>query len=172
MRVAEAADIDKVAHVAAATFGLACPPTITPERVSAFITEVLSPERFADYLADPSRLVLVAEEAGRVVGYAMLVAGEPADGEVRAAIRHRPTVELSKIYVLPGSHGSGAARQLLEAGRGWAKDSGAAGLWLGVNQQNARAQRFYTKNGFQVVGTKRFNVGGAEEDDFVMEQPL
>ena len=172
VRVAEAADVDRVAHVAAATFGLACPPTISPERVSAFITDVLSPERFADYLADPSRLVLVAEEAGRVVGYAMLVAGEPADGEVRAAIRHRPTVELSKIYVLPGSHGSGAARQLLDAGRDWAKDSGAAGLWLGVNQQNSRAQRFYTKNGFQVVGTKRFNVGGAEEDDFVMEQPL
>ncbi|MGN6753802.1 MAG: GNAT family N-acetyltransferase [Intrasporangium sp.] len=158
--------------MAAATFGLACPPTISPQRVSAFITQFLSPERFGDYMADPDRVVLIAEENGRAVGYAMLVAGEPADEDARGAIHHRPAVELSKIYVLPSSHGTGASGQLLEAGRAWAKDRGAAGIWLGVNQQNARAQKFYGKNGFRIVGTKRFNVGGAQEEDFVMEQPL
>ncbi|MEO6997186.1 MAG: GNAT family N-acetyltransferase, partial [Terracoccus sp.] len=45
-------------------------------------------------------------------------------------------------------------------------------VWLGVNQQNERAQRFYAKSGFTVVGTKRFLVGDRYEDDFVMERPL
>jgi GNAT superfamily N-acetyltransferase len=161
-----------VAQVAAATFGLACPPTISPQRVSAFITEVLSPERFADYIVDDDRVVLIAEDDGRAVGYAMLVAGEPADDDVRGVVHHRPTVELSKLYVLPSAHGAGASGQLLEAGREWAKERGATTIWLGVNQQNARAQKFYGKNGFRIVGTKRFNVGGAHEEDFVMEMPL
>lgn len=172
VRAAGPADVDRLAQVAAATFGLACPPSMSPERVTTFITETLSPERFTDYVADPDRVVLVAEDEGRTVGYAMLVAGEPADDDVRASVQQRPTVELSKIYVLPRSHGNGTSRQLLEAGRDWASSRGAAGLWLGVSQENARAQRFYTKNGFHVVGTRRFTVGGIDEDDLVMEAPL
>jgi ribosomal protein S18 acetylase RimI-like enzyme len=60
----------------------------------------------------------------------------------------------------------------MAASIGWARSVGAAGVWLGVNQQNERAQRFYAKSGFERVGTKRFLVGGQYEDDFVLEQPL
>jgi len=172
VRPASAADVPALASVAAETFGLACPPSMSRERVEAFIADVLSTERFAEYLADPARHVLLAEEDGTAVGYAMLVAGEPADDDVRAAIRRRPTVELSKIYVLPSSHGGGTASRLMAESIGWARSTGAAGVWLGVNQQNERAQRFYAKNGFERVGTKRFLVGGQYEDDFVLEQPL
>ena len=48
----------------------------------------------------------------------------------------------------------------------------AAGVWLGVNQENERAQKFYAKSGFEKVGTKRFLVGDRYEDDYVFEQPL
>ena len=53
-----------------------------------------------------------------------------------------------------------------------ARDRGAQGMWLGVNQLNARAQAFYTRSGFAVVGTKHFQVGGRLEDDYVLERPL
>jgi len=172
VRPAGTADVSAVAAVAAATFELACPPSMTRDRVEAFVDEVLSPERFADYVADPSRQVLLAETEGTVLGYAMLVRGEPSDDDVRATIRLRPTVELSKIYVLPQAHGTGAAALLMGRALEWARESGAAGVWLGVNQQNERAQRFYGKSGFERVGTKRFLVGGVHEDDYVMERAL
>jgi ribosomal protein S18 acetylase RimI-like enzyme len=41
-----------------------------------------------------------------------------------------------------------------------------------VNQENARANRFYEKSGFTLVGTKHFLVGDRLEDDFVRERPL
>jgi RimJ/RimL family protein N-acetyltransferase len=41
-----------------------------------------------------------------------------------------------------------------------------------VNEENARANRFYEKNGFAKVGTKRFLVGERYEDDFVRERVL
>jgi ribosomal protein S18 acetylase RimI-like enzyme len=50
----------------------------------------------------------------------------------------------------------------------YAEASGARCIWLGVNQQNVRAQRFYAKHGFTVGGTKTFRVGRRVEDDFVM----
>ena len=40
------------------------------------------------------------------------------------------------------------------------------------NQENARAQRFYGRHGFAVVGAKRFRVGDRDESDFVMELEL
>ncbi|GAB3877323.1 GNAT family N-acetyltransferase [Terrabacter terrigena] len=172
VRPATPDDVPMLASVAAATFVLACPPSMAPERVAAFVSEVLSPERFRAYLADPDRRLLLAERSGAVLGYAMLVSGEPSDGDVREAIHYRPTVELSKIYVLPEAHGTGAAGLLMERGLDWARSVGAAGVWLGVNQQNERAQRFYAKSGFHRVGTKRFLVGGVHEDDFVMERAL
>jgi GNAT superfamily N-acetyltransferase len=161
-----------LAKVAAATFALACPPSMSPERVEAFVADVLSADRFAAYVADPDRRLLLAERQGSALGYAMLVAGEPGDDDVRAAIRHRPTVELSKIYVLPEAHGTGTAALLMSGCLDWARSTSAAGVWLGVNQQNERAQRFYAKSGFERVGTKRFLVGGVYEDDFVMERAL
>jgi GNAT superfamily N-acetyltransferase len=140
--------------------------------VDAFVAEHLTAQRFEEYVADAGRAVLVAEDDGTAIGYAMLVHGEPYDADVRAVVRHRPTTELSKIYVLPNAHGGGVAGQLLAAAVAVARELGAAGMWLGTNQANVRAQRFYEKSGFARIGTKRFHVGNRWEDDFVYELVL
>jgi diamine N-acetyltransferase len=145
---------------------------MSPESVTMFIDANLTAARFEEYVADPGRAVLLAEEGGRTVGYAMLVHGEPYDEGVRALVKHRPTTELSKIYVLPDAHGGGVARDLLEAAIEVAREIGAAGIWLGTNQANERAHRFYLKSGFERIGTKRFWVGDHYEDDFVFELAL
>jgi GNAT superfamily N-acetyltransferase len=140
-----------------------------PASIERFVAEHLTAERFTEYVADPGRAVLVAEEDGQAVGYAMLVHGEPYDADVRAVVRHVPTTELSKIYVLPSAHGGGIAGELLAAAVDVARGIGAAGMWLGTNQANERAQRFYLKSGFERIGTKRFWVGDHYEDDYVFE---
>ena len=143
-----------------------------PESVQKFIDANLTAERFEEYVADPGRAVLIAEDGDVAVGYLMLVHGEPYDADVRAVVRHLPTTELSKIYVLPSGHGGGISRDLLAAALDVARDIGAAGMWLGTNQSNERAQRFYLKSGFEQVGTKRFWVGDHYEDDYVFELVL
>lgn len=180
VRPATGADAPVLATVAAATFALACPPHTTQEAIATFIADVLSVERFEDYLADPARDLFLALEGdageGEAVtlatGYAMLVTGEPADPDVRAALQLHPTSELSKIYVLPGQHGGGTSRLLMAAALDAARARGSRGAWLGVNQLNERAQRFYGKSGFTRVGAKRFLVGDRYEDDYVFEQAL
>lgn len=180
VRRAAAADADTLATIAAATFRLACPPSVTEESMALFVRDVLSPERFEEYLAEPARVLFVAERPDvpgllrgpDALGYAMVVVGEPDDEDVRAVLTHRPTAELSKIYVLPDAHGAGVSRLLMAASLEAARGVGAQGVWLGVNQLNVRAQRFYAKSGFTRVGTKRFLVGHRYEDDYVFEQRL
>lgn len=171
VRPAEHGELDALARLAALTFPLACPPGSTAQDQQEFIDTVLSPQRFAEYLDDPARDVLVAGDS-ELVGYTMLVAGEPADEDVQAALHLRPTIELSKCYVHPDHHGAGIANALMAASLDVARGRGAHGMWLGVNQQNARAQAFYVRSGFAIVGTKHFTVGTRVEDDYVLERPL
>jgi GNAT superfamily N-acetyltransferase len=172
VRRAGPADSVVLAQVAAATFALACPPHITQQAIDTFVADVLSQECFDGYLADPRRDLFVSVDDGTTTGYAMLVCDEPTDADVQAALSVRPTAELSKIYVLPAHHGAGTSRLLMRAAIEAARARGAAGVWLGVNQKNERAQRFYAKSGFEKVGTKRFLVGDRYEHDFVFERVL
>jgi ribosomal protein S18 acetylase RimI-like enzyme len=178
-RVATPDDADAVAALAARTFALACPPSTTAEAIAEHIRTVLSPGRFRAHLADPAHRVVLAEVDGRAVGYTMLVAAPPADADVAGSLRLRPVVELSKVYVEAGSHGAGVARPLmaetLRIARELAGEPGRdaeAGIWLGVNEHNARAIRFYESRGFRVVGTRSFRLADAVETDHVMERPL
>jgi diamine N-acetyltransferase len=174
VRPAVPADAAALAEVAGATFALACPPSTTAEAIADFIATRLSVPAFDAYLADAARILLVAERGpGQPLdGYTMLVLGEPADADVAGSIRIRPTVELSKIYVREGSHGRGTAGELLARSLDAAREREAAGMWLGTNQENERAQRFYVKHGFERVGVKRFRLGDRWEDDYVFERAL
>ncbi|MEF3402504.1 GNAT family N-acetyltransferase [Agromyces sp. CCNWLW203] len=176
IRPATMADAAALSSLAAATFPLACPPHTTPEAIADFIARNFGVDHFEAYLADPERILLVAElpgaEAPRLLGYTMLVGGEPADADAARAVTARPTIELSKVYVLAESHGTGAGAALMRGSLDAARAAGAATIWLGVNEENARAIAFYERHGFAKVGDKHFVVGGRVEDDWVMEQPL
>jgi GNAT superfamily N-acetyltransferase len=148
---------EELAAVAARTFPLACPPATAPEDIASFIDTNLSAERFAEYLADPQRAIITAAQDGRIIGYAMLIRGGPDD-----------TAELSKMYVVSDHHRGGVSTALMDCTLATAKEWGMHRVWLGVNQENERAQRFYAKNGFKVNGTRTFQVGTRRENDYVM----
>ncbi len=169
---AESVDAVELAAVAARTFPLACPPSVTLSDIAAFIDANLSDARFTDYLTDPQRLIFTTSDAGRITGYAMLISGAPDDPDVRRAVDIRPATELSKIYVLPAHHGSGVAAALMHAALTASADRGDGCVWLGVNQKNERAQQFYKKSGFTISGHRSFRLGGHLESDYVMVRPL
>jgi len=166
------ADAHLVSTLAIETFPLACPPGTTRENIDLFCATKLSPDAFEAYFADPRVRIWCAVEADELVGYVMTVSGEPEDPVIVAAVMNRPTVEISKIYLRPSAHGSGIAQQLMSVAVEDAKALGAQSVWLGVNQQNERANSFYERNGFVLVGERRFQVGDSLEEDFVRELVL
>lgn len=171
--VTDVADADAVASVAAVTFPLACPPGTTTESTDAFVAANLTQAHFAEHIAAPDRDVLVARDAGgAIVGYTLVVHAEPSDPEVREVVPMRPVSEVSKVYVLESAHGSGTAQALVAASLDRAAARGSVAAWLGVSNVNVRAQRFYTKTGFRIVGRKSFWLGGIEERDYVMVRDL
>jgi len=174
LRVTTAApeDVKELAAVAARTFPLACPPSVSADNIAAFIGANLTETRFADYLADPERVVLSAHEDGRIVGYVMLVRGVADDADVQQAVGVLPAVELSKMYVLPEHHGAGVSAALMTSALAAAAGTDGRCVWLGVNRQNHRAQRFYAKHGFRVSGGRTFQLGPHLEHDYVLVRML
>ncbi|GAA4642097.1 GNAT family N-acetyltransferase [Gordonia humi] len=183
--VTDPAEAAAVAEVAATTFPLACPPHSKPEDIAAHIENLLSPQRFVDYIADPAKQVLVVRDgAGAVLGYALLVYGRPDNDDALAAVesadggaealRAGAVAEVSKMYVLPDHHASRnetrPAHALMRACIDAAHDHGAEYIWLGVNELNERAQKYYRKMGFAQIGTKTFDMNGVVEHDHVMGQ--
>jgi len=76
------------------------------------------------------------------------------------------------MYVLPDSHGAGTSAALMAEAVKRAEGLAAKCVWLGVNQHNQRAQRFYAKYGFSINGTKTFRLGSGIENDYVMVRPV
>ena len=169
IRLAAPADAAALAELAAATFPLACPASADPADIQQFIATNLAEEHFADHLVDETKAILVDDDFG---GYTLIIFRDPTDPDVASVITRRPTAELSKCYVRAGSHGSGLATGLMQGSLALARSRGCASVWLGVNEENAKANRFYEKQGFEKVGTKRFKLGERWEHDFVREVVL
>ena len=85
----------------------------------------------AAVLEDPAHTTLVAESRDGPVGFATF-----------------ETDYLHQLVVAPAAKGRGVAARLLTA----AKAASPTGLRLDVNQANARAVRFYTREGFVIEG--------------------
>lgn len=177
VRRAGAADAEALSRLAALTFPLACTPQTPADVLAAHIATRLDPDTFRRQLGDPACVVLVAESlavtgGGDLVGYTMLLGGDPGDPDVADVIRLRPTIALERCYVHPDHHGTGVADLLMGQTLAAAAATGAAGAWLGVSEENDRANAFYARHGFEPVGRKRFRIGDRWEDDVVRERSL
>lgn len=166
-----------VAEVAAATFPLACPPHSSPDDIAGFIKTNLAEANFAEYIASDKSDVLIARTPdGTTVGYSLVHHRPPSDPDVAAVVVEAPSSELSKMYVLPDHHSRGRtdppAQLLMRAAIETARERGSVLVWLGVNQENVRAQRFYAKMGFERAGVKTFDLNGSIENDFILTRRL
>ncbi|MFD6143018.1 GNAT family N-acetyltransferase [Promicromonospora sp. NPDC060271] len=174
VRRATADDAAEVAWLAALTFPLACPPEASRPEMAAHIAQKLNPARFREWATSDRHALFVYDDGVRLLGYALVIVGTP-DGAAEAATvreasgRPAPYVELSKIYVLPDVQGGVVSGALMRAASETADELGP-GLpyWLATNAQNLRAQAFYRKHGFEVIGKRTYVVGGLEHDDVVL----
>ena len=137
----------------------------TPEDLGLFLQNHSRGTWLQD-LADPACAVCVGETGGNAVAYAKLT---PPDVPIPFTAS---AIELKQFYVLGDWQGTGVANQLM----GWVIDEararGADELFLSVFTRNERAQRFYSRFGFEEVGRQKFMVGNHADEDIVMRRAL
>lgn len=171
IRQARPDEATAVADLAVETFPMACPPSLSEHDMRAYIDAHLTAQRFAEHIAHPERDVLVACDDTHLLGYVLLFFGPDGAPAPDMGVTLATSGLLSKCYVRHESHGQGVAAALLEAAEHRAVERGVEGLWLNVNYDNHRAQRFYAKHGWERVGYVDFIVGKAVHRDPVLQKP-
>jgi len=142
-------------------------PKNAPHDLEAYMQTAFSVEQIASELADEKALFLVADYGGELAGYAKLIF-ESTEPDI---IAEWP-VELSRLYSHQKFLGKGVGQTLMDACFDRAIEAGRDVIWLGVWEYNPRAQRFYEKNGFRVVGSHVFLLGKDAQTDILMQREL
>lgn len=97
---------------------------------------------FLAQLQDDSKLVLVADAEGAVVGHLTGSLGEPSD------VRPIRVATLVSMFVMPSHRGAGVGARLVAAFREWAKSIDADRVSVSAYATNEGAIRFYRRHGF------------------------
>lgn len=105
--------------------------------------------KMAGLVADPTQVMVVAQDSGGLVGFIRLSLG------VTAPVSGCGDVEIATLYVQPRHHGKGIGKRLLAEGMAQVE----GGVWLATNAQNDPAIAFYLHSGFRKMGETHFCIG-------------
>jgi ribosomal protein S18 acetylase RimI-like enzyme len=111
---------------------------------AVFTTDILSRRSFRRFLATPTASLIVAEDGGKLAGYALVL--------------YPPRSKLARLYsiaVAPHSAQRGVGPRLLAAAEQAAWRRQRRAMRLEVHEHNTRAIARYEKSGYRLFGRHR-----------------
>lgn len=142
-------------------------PKNAPDDLNHYMRQAFNQEQIAAELDDPKNIFLIAEIEGEAAGYAKIIIDN-----IEPGITADQPIELSRLYSHQKHLGQGVGQKLMDACFDRAREEHRDVMWLGVWEFNPRAQRFYEKNGFRVVGSHVFQLGKDSQTDLLMQKDL
>ncbi len=167
LRKATLSDLPELLALARTSFLQAFTAGNKPENVQAYLAEAFTEDKLTKEMQEPASTFILANLGGKLVGYTKLnLAAAQAD------VQDPRSVEVARLYTLEEVWGKGMGQLLLDAGINFARQEGKTWLWLGVWEHNARAIRFYEKNGLRIFGSHPFPFGDEIQNDWLMRVEL
>ncbi|MCB1025268.1 MAG: GNAT family N-acetyltransferase [Acidobacteria bacterium] len=142
-------------------------PKNAPEDMAAYMDEAFSTQTITKELSDSNSIFILAEIGGEAVGYAKVTLGS-----IEKGIEAGRPIELNRLYATQDQIGKGIGQKLIDECFKVASEHNCDVMWLGVWEYNPRAQRFYEKQGFKVVGEHVFLLGKDPQIDLLMQKEL
>jgi diamine N-acetyltransferase len=167
IRLAEVSDAGLLSVLGAVTFYEAYYEQDDPPDLAGYILQTYEVNRIRLELEDPGSVYFLLFFEGKAVGYAKLRLNSSVE-----CVPNKNAVELQRIYLVERMFGRGIGDRLMGHCLSFAERNGATQLWLGVWEENRRAQKFYDKHGFYQVGTVTFPYGDTVGINWVMVKDL
>jgi ribosomal protein S18 acetylase RimI-like enzyme len=136
-----------------------------PDDLATFERAAYSLETVAAELSDPARATWVAEQHGRLVGYAQVGPCKLPHPDVSAE-----DGELYQLYIARDAQGLRLGAGLLDRALAHLAAHRPGPVWLGVWSGNAKAQAFYAAREFVRVGGYQFAVGKWLDDELILRR--
>ena len=167
LRKADLTDLPELLALARTSFVQAFTAGNKPENVQAYLAEAFTEDKLTKEIQETASTFIVASLAGKLVGYTKLNLSA-----AQADVQDPASVEVARLYTLEEVWGTGLGQVLLDAAIAFGRQEGKTWLWLGVWEHNARAIRFYEKNGLRIFGSHPFPFGDEIQTDWLMRMDL
>ncbi|MGH8177331.1 MAG: GNAT family N-acetyltransferase [Steroidobacter sp.] len=156
IRAARSTDAATLTEFARKTYTQAFGNTFRPSDLSSHLDRHLSLAKVVRILGED--VVLLAEADAAIIGYVQF-------GEARSStgVDVSGAQELRRLYVDAAFQDRGVGAALMDAALEHPRLRNAARIYLEVWEHNLRAQKFYVRYGFKVIGTRAFAVESGPE---------
>lgn len=159
--------LDQLQQISRQTFSEAFTSGNSEANLQDYLEKGFSPTKLLHELRDPNSVFYFAMLHSQPIGYLKL-----NFGEAQTELKDPKSMEIERIYVLAAFLGKKPGQALLEKAIAIATTKGLDFIWLGVWEENARAIRFYEKNGFVAFDKHFFTVGTDKQTDILMRLDL
>jgi ribosomal protein S18 acetylase RimI-like enzyme len=136
----------------------------TAENMRKYLDDAFSTEKLSAELRDPGARFYFAIIHNDIVGYLKI-----NFGSAQTELSDAHSMEIERIYVVKAYQGKQVAQKLYETAIVLARQAAVDFVWLGVWEENARAIRFYEKNGFVAFDRHIFTLGDDAQTDIMMK---
>lgn len=168
LRTATPADAAALARLGTDSFVAKFGHLYVPDDLANFLAGSHSEAKVAKEIADPAMRVMLAERDGHLLGYCKLVMACGWPEHARA----QDVIELKQLYTAPEATGQGIGAALMDWALTEAAAFGAGEVQLSVYSDNAGAQKFYARYGFEKVADIHFMVGEQRDEEFLFAKVL
>jgi diamine N-acetyltransferase len=160
IRLANTEDLMIVEQLARTIWPVTYGELLPKDQLAYMLNLMYSQQSLQEQLLQQQHTFLIAGQDDQPIGFAAY------------SLMHPGVYKLHKLYVLPGLHGKGIGRQLLQFIIEEIVGKGGRHLQLNVKRDNP-ARFFYEKMGFIITGEVDINIGqGYFMRDYVMEKVI
>ena len=164
IRAIDVKDLQVLQSLSKQTFTETFASSNTKENMDKYLLEALSLEKLTEELNNPNSLFYFIEDSHTPIGYLKLNMGTS-----QTELNDNSALEIERIYVTKAYQGKKVGQKLYEKAIQVAKDKEVEYVWLGVWEENHKAIRFYTKNGFTAFDKHIFTLGNEAQTDIMMK---
>lgn len=150
-------DINTIGYLAQQIWPDTYGKILSQEQLTYMLDLFYNPTALLRQMQEDKHQFIIVEQEEEAIGFAAWGPAQPG------------MAKLHKLYVAPATQGKGLGRLMLDFIYNALREEGVSRLRLNVNRHN-KAQRFYEKLGFAVIGEEDIDIGnGYYMNDFIME---
>ncbi|WP_371926090.1 GNAT family N-acetyltransferase [Flavobacterium cerinum] len=161
------ADIEILQQIGKDTFFETFSANNSEEDMKKYLENSFSIPKLTAELNNPDSRFFIVWDDVNAVGYLKV-----NFGQAQTELQDDTAIEIERIYVKSEYHGQKVGQLLYEKALEIAEQEQMKYVWLAVWEENQRATRFYTKNGFVAFDKHIFRLGDEEQTDIMMKKEL
>ena len=160
-------DLDLLIKLGTRCFYEAFNDVTAPDDMEAYLSSTFQKAAIESQLMDKRSLIFIADVGTDPAGY---VYSHPA--ATPQCVSDKTAIKLERLYLRKRYYGRAVGDALMQISIEKFRFHGYHSVWLSSWELNDRANAFYKKWGFKIVGTQKFTVGSDIQSDFILSRKL